>query len=56
MTDTIAGSVFTKNKWNTHGVYPEYVIIRYFGSVNNYMGMITVSRSTACLIHTQTNE
>ena len=28
MTDKIVASVFTKNKWPAHGVYPNYVIIR----------------------------
>ena len=56
MTDKIVASVFTKNRWHVDGVYPEYVIIKNFGSIHNYMGMITVSLSTACLLHTQTNE
>ena len=30
MTDNIVASVLTKNKWNTYGVYPEYVNIGNF--------------------------
>ena len=39
VTAKIVASVFTKTKWHAHGV-------------NNYMGMIIVGLSTACLLLT----
>ena len=51
MNDNIVAYVFTKKKWHVHGVYPEYVIIGKFLVV----GMVTVSLSTACWLHSQTS-
>ena len=32
------------------------LLLVFFGSINNYMEIITVGLSTTCLIHTQTSE
>ena len=32
------------------------LLLGIFGSVNKYMGMITVGLSTVCLLHSQTSE
>ena len=32
------------------------LLLGIFGSVNKYMGMVTVGLPTACLLHTQTSE